>query len=292
MKPNFFIVGAPKCGTTAWVHYLSSHEEIFFSPMKEPHHFCFDLPNYRWIKDRREYLQLFAGSGEAKVVGEASVQYLYSDAAAGAIAEFNPDARIIILIRDQEEFLPSLHNQIVYNGDENITDFEQAWSLSERRHQSNIARSCREPKLLNYKAAGRFNEQIERYLAHFPPEQVRVFHFRDWTRDPRTTYTEMLRFLGVKDDGRIDFPPINEAKQRRINWLTPLVKRPPGWAATLARALRRAVGVDVGQLGRKLLRLNARPGSSNVISDELREEIRQYYAEDNDRLERQIWKPE
>jgi hypothetical protein len=276
VKPNLFIVGAPKCGTTAWVEYLSSHPDIFFSPMKEPHYFNTDMPNYRWVKDRDAYLSLFDEAGSASVVGEASVQYLYSTEAARNISRFNPDAKILILLRDQEDFLPSLHNQIVYNGDEIITDFELAWRNSGKQDASNVGRYCREIRLLDYKAAGRFNEQIERYFDCFPAEQIRVLHFRDWACSPREAYLEILRFLGLPDDGRRNFTRVNEAQKSRVIWLTRRLRHPP----LLIQGLRRTLRLPQG-LGTKLQQINSRAGYLSSPSDALKQEIRDYYRDDN-----------
>ena len=38
--PNFFIVGAPKAGTTSLYHYLDQHPQIYMSPIKEPNYFA------------------------------------------------------------------------------------------------------------------------------------------------------------------------------------------------------------------------------------------------------------
>lgn len=208
-KPNLFIVGAPKCGTTAWVHYLKSHPDIFFPGIKEPHFFSPDMPKpegFNNFTSEERYLALFARSGNAPIVGEGSVRYLQSEEAAQNIRRFNPDAKIIIFVRDQEDYLPSLHNQLVFNKDECITDFETAWRLSGKRDRTNISAQCRSPKFLDYVAAGAFSMQVERFFKEFPDEQIRVFHFRDWSRNPRATYLEILDFLGVPDDGRREFP--------------------------------------------------------------------------------------
>ena len=47
MLPDFFIVGAPKCGTTAISEYLRTHPRIFMCKPKEPHYFALDIPGYR-----------------------------------------------------------------------------------------------------------------------------------------------------------------------------------------------------------------------------------------------------
>ena len=281
-KPNFFIVGAPKCGTTAWTRYLGSHPDVFISTPKEPHFFNHDMPGYRWFFDPAEYLSLFAAADGAKIVGEASVQYLYSTAAAGAIRDFNPDAKILILLRGQDEFLPSYHNQLVFNDDEIVTDFARAWRMSGARDASNVGQFCREIRLLDYKAVGRFSEQIERYRQCFPARQIRILHFGEWTRAPREAYLGTLRFLGLDDDGRNDFPPVNEAQSRRLNSVARLLRSPPAfllWAMRAVRALSGPTG-----LGARLLEINKRGGYASSAPDTLKAEIRAYYRLDNEKV--------
>src|SRR5262245_32556832 len=118
--PNLFIVGAPKCGTTAWMEYLRSHPAIFFPKFKERCYFALDLPNFRLTRSAPDYAKLFAGSGDARVVGEASAMYLFSEAAAHAIRAHDPGSKILIFLREQEEYLPSLHNQFLWEFAEEI----------------------------------------------------------------------------------------------------------------------------------------------------------------------------
>ena len=289
-KPNLFIVGAPKCGTTAWVRYLSSHPDVFFSAIKEPHYFCDDLA-WRTITTEEEYRRLFDLSESAKIVGEASSRYLLSNVAAKSIWRFNPEAKIIILVRDQEDCLPSLHNQGVFMTQECIEDFEVAWRLSSKRNGRNVSRFCKERKFLDYKACGKFSEQVERYFDAFPEDQIRVFHFRDWSRNPRQIYVEILRFLDLEDDGRTDFPPVNEAKHRRVKWLAEFLINPPPHLRGLARALQRLSGGGAGRLADSILKSNQRRGYRNNVSEALRSEIRGYYARDNEQLEPRLWRP-
>src|SRR3954452_15712513 len=165
--PNLFIVGAPKCGTTAWVEYLRTHPDIFFPNSKEDCFFALDLPKFRFIHSEAEYAKLFADSGTAKIVGEASAMYLFSASAAKRIRAYNPDAKILIFLREQEEFLPSLHNQFLREFAEEIEDFGTAWRLSECRPADTIPEKCLEPRTLDYTAMGRFHEQVARYLDIF-----------------------------------------------------------------------------------------------------------------------------
>ncbi|HTG43723.1 MAG TPA: sulfotransferase domain-containing protein, partial [Verrucomicrobiae bacterium] len=256
--PNLFIVGAPKCGTTAWVEYLSSHPDVFFPSVKEPNHFTTDgLAGWR-ITSRDEYLRLFAGSGGARVVGEASVTHLYSEVAAENIQRFNPDAKIIILLREQEYYLPSRHNQLLYNGLESIADFATAWRLSGKRDAANMPRFCKNPRTLDYRTAGAFSAQAERYFARFPEDQIRVFHFRDWTRNPRGTYLEMMRFLGIGDDGRTEFPTVNQARHHRSQLLGRLVHRPPQLVGRAASLIKKLTGRSRIGIGEWLMKLESR----------------------------------
>ena len=108
-RPDVFIVGAPKCGTTAMAEYLESHPEIYMAK-KEMNVFGADLrfgaQFYR--RDLQAYLEEFDTRNGEERAGEASVWYLFSRHAAAEIKAFNPDARIIIMLREPAEMLYSL----------------------------------------------------------------------------------------------------------------------------------------------------------------------------------------
>ena len=291
MKPNLFIVGAPKCGTTAWVEYLGSHPDVFFPARKEPSFFCPDLLPRQRVQTLDEYLALFEGSGSASAVGEASVTYLRSEVAPAAIRAFNPDAKILILLRNQEDFLPSLHNQLVFNGEELIEDFEEAWRLSGKRRREDVPACCNDVRLLDYKAAGRFSAQVERYFSQFPPDQIRVLHFGDWVGDPRSAYVEIVRFLGLQDDGRTEFAPVNEARHRRVKLFARMVSDPPPLLLGLVNGVKRLAGVPSLGIAKRLLDIGTLEGSESRPSAMLRQEIRGFYASDNARTARRLWHP-
>lgn len=283
-RPNLFIVGAPKCGTTAWVEFLSGHPEIFFSPAKEPHFFSEDFPNFRWARTLEEYEKLFAGARRVRVIGEASVQYLYSNTAASKIRTYNPDARILIFLRDQSSFLPSYHNQLLYNMDETVTDFATAWRLAVSGQRRDIPATCREPSFLDYPRVGRFSEQVARYLQLFPRENVKVVRFEEWTRDPRTTYVELIKFLGLADDERTDFPPVHGAKHHRSDVLALITQRPPNWVLASAKFLRRFVGRERLGAAEVLRKVNTRSGYRNSLPPRIRQELYEHFRADNEVL--------
>src|SRR5210317_560697 len=117
MKPNFFILGAPKCGTTSLAYWLSQHPNVYVSPDKEPLHYSTDFPAST-PHSERSYLDLFAEATEQHIaIGEASVWYLRSKDAVANIENEIPEAKYIVMLRNPVEMAPSLHWQTVFNGD-------------------------------------------------------------------------------------------------------------------------------------------------------------------------------
>ena len=140
--PDFFIAGAPKCGTTALFSYLQTHPGIFLPAerpgtsrlsAKEPHYYCTDFPNYRRCRSREDYLRLFTDAAAGTLVGEASVWYLYSEVAIPRIMAEIPKAKFIVLLRNPVNMAHSLHNLLYHTLDEDIADFGCAWEAGPAR---------------------------------------------------------------------------------------------------------------------------------------------------------------
>ena len=150
-KPNFFILGAPKCGTTSLAHWLALHPQIFVSPVKEPFYFNTD-DQARVRFSFREYEALFAGAGAEHVaVGEASTWYLHSAVAVTAILNYSDRPKFIVMVRNPVEMAYSLHEQEIFSGQENEPIFRKAWSLQGQREKGrSIPKGCIEPKRLQY----------------------------------------------------------------------------------------------------------------------------------------------
>lgn len=280
-----FIVGAQKCGTTAWARYLGSHPDIFITEVKETSRFADDLPGMQWVKSEAQYLRLFARGRGCKVIGDPSAAHLFSKVAAKKIAAYNPDAKILIFLRRQEDYLPALHNHFLSRFEECIEDFETAWRLAGRRPAETILDSFTEPRLLDYEALGHFHEQVARYYDAFPPEQIRLFYLDEWASDPRGAYLQILGFLGVEDDGRSDFPPVNEAKHFKKKWIGKLIMRPPFFARWAAAMLRMVLRRNALHLNDRLSSIFATKGYERTISPALKDVIREHFAEDNRRLD-------
>jgi Sulfotransferase domain len=130
-KPDFFIVGAARCGTTALFDYLAAHPAVFLPvpERKEPNYFCTDLSTYGGVATLTEYEALFSPAPPHALTGEASVLYLYSKVAIGRIMAHNVDAKIIVMLRNPIEAARSMHAFWWSNKLEDVGDFEQAWRL-------------------------------------------------------------------------------------------------------------------------------------------------------------------
>ncbi|MGI9041594.1 MAG: sulfotransferase domain-containing protein [Gemmatimonadales bacterium] len=275
-KPNFFIVGAPKCGTTALYEYLRPHPSIFMPEIKEPHFFAKDLGSYPRIKTLQEYAGIFAEStGEHLRVGEASVYYLRSAVAIPNIREFNPDARIIAMFRNPVEMVYSLHAQLLYVSEETVSDFETAWRLQERRSRGlDLPPAIRSPLLVQYAQVGQFGTQTERLLASFPPEQVKLILYDDFAASPQQLYDEVIEFLKIPHDNRTEFARINESKRARVTWLRKFSRKPPPALRAAFRSLKQAMGArGLGAAKKTIVALNTVKEHRAPLSPEFRAEL-------------------
>jgi len=243
--PNFFIVGAPKCGTTALSVYLGAHPNAFMCVPKEPAYFALDFPAIRVAKNWNEYATLFQGADKTHAaVGEASTIYMYSEVAVAELHRKFPSARLLVMLRNPLDLVVSLHGQRLHDCDEDIADFARAWALCEdRRTGSKIPARCRERKTLLYDEAALLGTQLQRLLDIFPKSQVRWWFHEDFAADPARVYREALSFLGLSFDGRNEFPVVNARTRAVSQTLAPLVQKPPKSLVILAMHAKKRLGI-------------------------------------------------
>lgn len=274
-EPNFFILGAPKCGTTSLSKWLREHPQIFVPQDKEPFFFNTDH-GHRGITEWSDYRALFVGAGpEHRAVGEGSVLYLYSDVAVESIESRFDEPKYIVAVRNPADMAPSLHEQLLFTNEEHVKEFEAAWQLSDQRMQgAAVTPLCREPKILAYKAICRLGSQLERLLNSVPHARVLVVVLDDIKADPRTEYLRILHFLGVNDDGRAMFPAENVAKERRWPGL--------GRATKAILQVRRKLGFPA--LGMNLIgrfdSLNKTERQRSPLEPSFQREVRRFFRED------------
>ncbi len=219
--PNFFIVGAPKSGTTALYRGLGQHPAVFVSPIKEP---CFFAPEVvafsaqtrsrhsadadglrayldrpvlerrdgGWVLEWDQYLKLFKNAKGETAIGEASVSYLGSETAAAAIYARLPGARIAMLLRDPAERLFAQYVALRVAGAVRVGFVD--WAREE------AAREAASPPPYGSLWPGRFALHLARYRRHFPEAQIHVALYDDFLRDPSAVFRDLFRFLGVAPD--------------------------------------------------------------------------------------------
>lgn len=262
MKPTLFIVGAPKCGTTALATYLGEHPDIWMSIPKEPHFFADDFPHYKKQCPSLDFYEsLFSGANTQKkrLAGEASVWYQYSQNAISNIKRYNPSAKLIVMLRRPADVVTSLHRQLLFTLDEDEQDLATALQkMKDRKNGQSIPTTCREPKFLQYMDVVHFGEQLARIYDVFNSGQVKVILFDDFIQHTDKVYRDVLSFLSIEDDGRTDFPSVNERKESRNRMLAKLLSRPPLPVSKLARAVKKVVPVRRLGVLQKLQALNSK----------------------------------
>lgn len=228
-KPNFFLVGAPRCGTTSLYTYLKQHPEIHVSVTKEPHFFGSDLSSMPGtIREEPLYLALFAGADDRPRVGEGSVWYLSSEKAPAEIRAFAPDAKILVLLRDPVQMAHSLYGLYSRTGNEDLPTFEEALAAEpERRERRRLPPGVYFPEGLLYTDAAKNAAKVERYFETFGRENVHCILFDDFVRDTAAVYRQVLEFLGVDPDFMAEFDPQRAAQRVRLQAVRQLRNLPP-----------------------------------------------------------------
>jgi Sulfotransferase domain len=194
--PNFFIVGAPKAGTTSLYAYLAQHPQVFMPAMKEPQFFAQIHPTAEFehlvdaIRDRRRYLRLYRGAAGFRAIGEASPSYLWHPEVPARIKRVAPEAKIIIALRDPIERAQSHHLEDYREGAENLR-FCAALRSDLARPRKGLGVSHM------YVELGLYAEQVGRYLDVFGPYRVHVLLFDALERSARGVLASVCRFLDL-----------------------------------------------------------------------------------------------
>ena len=227
-KPDFFIVGAPKCGTTALHQCLKQHPGIFM-PSTKLDFFGKDLHFKTSRLTRQQYLQHFHAVKDEELAGDIYVMYLFSKLAASEIKQFNPHAKIIIMLRNPVDLIYSHHNQLIFDGDEVITNFQEALEAeNDRKKGLKIP-----PTLINlvdglyYKEIVKFYEQVKRYLDELGRENVHIILYDDLKDNFKHVYRETLKFLCVNTEFIPEIEVVNPSKSYHSYFLHRMMRQTP-----------------------------------------------------------------
>lgn len=265
--PNFFLVGAPRCGTTTLNEVLDAHPEIFMSANKEPWFYAvsersepFTGPgDGQGIRSRSDYEALFATAESAVAVGEASTLYLSSDRAAERIASDVPDARIVVTLRDPVQRAFSNFSQHTWQARETL-GFEEALAAGPGRVASGWA------PFWDYEALSRYGDQLENWFRVFDREQIHVILFDDLITRRADVLSDLYRHIGVDPSFRPpDAGAVNASGQPKSERLHAFLRGSSGAKRVLkalvpskARAAMRE-GVDRRNVSKAELPADQRP---------------------------------
>ncbi len=238
-KANFFLVGAPKAGTTSLDKLLRGHPDVFLSPIKEPCHFCpdiaeqlapgflkktrIDIKSYldseereavglSWVTSFADYRRLFEGARGQTVIGECSTFYFSSKVAAGNIHAYNPDARIMALLRNPVDRIRSHYEMDRAHGVTKrslLSLVEEELALGDDANWGNSQ---------FYVGASRYSRQLREFHRYFAPENVCVLSFESLVAEPEPTLRSLFTFLGISvPSGPLVLPFANRKRAARFS---------------------------------------------------------------------------
>ena len=236
-RPNLFIIGAMKSGTTSLHSYLRPHPQVFMSQLKEPGYFVEEL---HWNRGEAWYLNLVRDAGDAAVIGESTTDYTKYPKYGGVperIARFNPEARFIYIMRDPVE--------------RTISHYWHAVRHRLRLERRDLLTAVREEP--HYRDVSHYAMQLERYIRIFGQERILAVTFEEMNAQPDTLVTSIFRWLGV--DSNFVPPNLDE----RSNVTPKSIRRIRGRGllhefrhTALWNAVGRWVPPSVRQVGKRL----------------------------------------
>lgn len=269
--PTFIVIGAMKAGTTSLYHYLRGHDQIFMSRIKE---LDFFVTESNWSRGLSWYRHQFSGAEAALARGEASTLYTKFPEYQGVperIAGIIPDVQLIYVVRDPVVRLRSHYQHRVMTGAETAPP---------------------EVALLEnpmYLSCSRYAMQVERYLDHFPREQILIVRNEALRSDRQATVRGVYEFLGVdptrlpaevgtefyQTAQRRNYPPVVWWARRMAKRHAPQAKRAKELVDSL---LARRAATDPAGAGRA----SGRP--DEVLSPELKARLADLLRDDVARL--------
>ncbi len=276
--PDFFIVGAPKSGTTALYHILGQHPALFLPTKKEPLYFCgykrnFQGPGAEWqnanlVTDQADYVDLFKQAPPGAMTGEASTDYLACPKAALRIKAWNRDAKIIIVLRNPIDRAYSEHMHLVRDLRE-TESFIEALRLEPQRIDTGYI------PLFWHLRRSLYYMQARRYIETFGRDNVRIFLYDELQTAPDKVISSILSFLG-QDNIKLDTSQnINRSGLPTSIWLQRVVLGEVPVIMKLSKVVPRILRnrVRMGLMSANLARTSITRADYHFLLDQLRPDI-------------------
>ena len=280
MLVDFFIVGAPKAGTTSLFYYLNKNKGICMSSIKEPNFFSSqDLKIQKIYYDSlildnlKEYERIFTPKNKQQIIGEASVSYLFYPNVANRIFDYNPRSKIIIILRDPVERAFSHYSMDLRLGHVKQS-LDELFDLG-LNNKDNLF-------FQQYILLGQYYEQVNRYIEVFGRENICVKFYDELKLDASSFYSDILKFLQQENDHNIDFnQPFNKSKlpsNKFIKWLYswPIIRK----ISLIFFPLSVIEFINI-----KFFKEN-----NNIITNDLKSKLHSFFLEDIEKLEKLLSK--
>ena len=280
MLVDFFIVGAPKAGTTSLFYYLNKNKGICMSSIKEPNFFSSqDLKIQKIYYDSlildnlKEYERIFTPKNKQQIIGEASVSYLFYPNVANRIFDYNPRSKIIIILRDPVERAFSHYSMDLRLGHVKQS-LDELFDLG-LNNKDNLF-------FQQYILLGQYYEQVNRYIKVFGRENICVKFYDELKLDASSFYSDILKFLHQENDHNIDFnQPFNKSKlpsNKFIKWLY-------SWPI-----IRKISLIFLPLSVIEFININFFKENNNIINNDLKSKLHSFFLEDIEKLEKLLSK--
>ena len=287
---SMFVVGAPRCGTTSLSKALRHHPEICVSKPKETFFFVREGAPMGVEQRASEFIRRYYPDLEPdhELIVEASPVYLYAPEAVERILEIDPNAKLVVMVRNPVDLVHSLHGRMLYTMDEDVKDFATAWRLREARSRGeSLPKRCRHPSVVDYGFVGSLGARVEELFARVGRERCHVIVYDDLKDRGPETLRKLLRFAGVDSEIKLKLKRARPNNAYKREWLQPYVTNPPKPIFKLLELWERKGKGRTGYLRplrKRFKKWNTKPVERNVLDPALRAELADAFAADIEKL--------
>ncbi|MDA9663555.1 sulfotransferase domain-containing protein [bacterium] len=179
-KINFIGIGVQKAGTSWLAQALNEHPEIYIHPKKEAHYF-----NHKKTYINRFHYEWTFKNNNEKIVGDITPSYISDASVAEKIFTYNPDVKMIVILRDPTERCISQYIMEMTRG--TIEKNSGLWDAFSRDL----------PSYGPMKARGMYKEQLNEYYKFFKKEQILILQYKELQKNPEEFIKKAFNFLEV-----------------------------------------------------------------------------------------------
>ena len=290
MKIDFFLVGPPKCGTTTIYHWLKTNKAVFLPSLKEPHYFLFNDNNLEFtgpgdnerlermvITDKGTYFALYGDISGNQICGDCSTMYFYSDKAIREISLHNPEAKIIIVLRDPIERAFSHYMHMVRDGYENgINPIESFNKSADRINKGYMP-------FWDYFSAGNYSDWVPKWKNEF--KNLLILDHKLLRNKPNVVMKRIALFLGVPNDFEVNDEQYNTSGIPLSPKLNQILKQQTNVHKVLSKLIpdskRKSIKNKILQFNNRPKKMSAFPGFKSHVAKVHKSDIQFYNSIDS-----------